>query len=379
MKHDFDTQVDRTGTASAKWEKYSGRDIIPMWVADMDFVSPNAIIAAMQKRTAHGVFGYTMASDELIQVVLDRLKSRYAWDVDASWLVWLPGVITGLNLACRSVGEDGDEVLTATPAYYPFMQAPENSRRQLVTVPMDLTAGCWRFDFERLEQSISSRASVLLLCNPFNPLGRVLSKQELAEISRICLKHDLVICSDEIHSDLILDTDKVHTPTATLSREVAEKTITLFAPSKTFNLPGLSCAVAVIANAELRNRFKREAQGIVPHVNILGYAAAHAAYSECDDWLTELLDYLRGNRDYLEREIESIAGLRMSHVEATYLAWIDTSATELPNPTAFFESAGVGVSDGARFAGPGYVRLNFGCSRSTLQEAVERIKSALSA
>lgn len=377
MTYDFDTRVDRSDTNSAKWDKYKGRDVIPMWVADMDFASPAAIIDALQTRTAHGVFGYTTASEGLTQVVVNRLRDRYAWDVDASWLVWLPGVISGLNLACRCIGEDGDEVITATPAYYPFLQAPENSRRQLITVPMDLSAGCWRFDVDRFEQSISSRARVLLLCSPFNPLGRVLSSEELTEISRICVQRDIVICSDEIHSDLILDADKVHVPTASLSREVADRTITLIAPSKTFNLPGLSCAVAVIPNAQLRNRFKREAQGIVPHVNTLGYAAAHAAYSECADWLAELLDYLRGNRDYLEREIKSMAGLQMTHVEATYLAWIDTKATGLDDPCRFFEAAGVGLSDGTRFAGAGYVRLNFGCSRSMLQEAVERIKAAL--
>lgn len=377
MKYDFDTRVDRHNTTSVKWDKYKGRDIIPMWVADMDFMSPPAIIDALQRRTAHGVFGYTTASERLIQVVLDRLKNRYAWDVDPSWLVWLPGVISGLNLACRSVGEDGDEVITATPAYYPFLQAPRNSRRRTITVAMNLTAGCWRFDFDRFEQSISSRARMLLLCNPFNPLGRILSRQELVEISRICLQRGLVICSDEIHSDLILDADKVHIPTATLSPEVAEKTITLFAPSKTFNLPGLSCAFAVIPDAQLRSRFESEARGIVPHVNTLGFTAIHTAYSECADWLVELLDYLRGNRDYLESEIKSMAGLRMTHVEATYLAWIDTRDTGLDDPCGFFESAGVGLSDGSRFAGPGYVRLNFGCSRSTLQQAVARMKAAI--
>jgi len=377
MKYDFDALVDRHDTGSIKWDRYKGRDIIPMWVADMDFTSPPAIIEAVQRRAAHGVFGYTVASDQLIQVVLDRLKDRYAWDLDPSWLVWLPGVISGLNLACRCVGEVGDEVITTTPIYYPFLQAPENSRRQLVTVPMKLSAGSWRFDLERLEESISSRTRVLLLCNPFNPLGKVLTRQELVELSDICLRRGLVICSDEIHSDLILDADKAHIPTATLDRGVAEKTITLIAPSKTFNLPGLSCAVAVIPDSHLRNRFKREAQGMIPNVNTLGYEATYAAYSECADWHNELLGYLRGNRDYLESEIKLIPGLQMTHVEATYLAWIDTSATGLYEPCGFFESFGVGLSDGNQFGGAGYVRLNFGCRRSLLQEAVERIKSAL--
>lgn len=379
MKYDFDVPVDRRDTASIKWDKYKSSDIIPMWVADMDFMSPPPVIEALQRRIAHGVFGYTVAPEQLIQIVLDRLNERYAWDVDPNWLVWLPGVISGLNLACSCVGEAGDEVITTSPIYYPFLQAPENSRRQIVTAPMSFSDGCWRFDFQRLEQSISSRARVFLLCNPFNPLGRVLTRQELSEISRICLQKDLVLCSDEIHSDLILDADKLHIPAATLGREVAEKTITLISPSKTFNLPGLSCAVAVIPDSQLRNRFRKEAQGMVPHVSLLGYVAAHAAYSECADWHVELLDYLRGNRDYLESEIKQISGLQMTHVEATYLAWIDTRSTGLDNPSGFFETHGVGLSDGSRFGGPGYVRLNFGCSRSLLREAVERIKSALQA
>ena len=377
MKYDFDNPIDRTDTASVKWDRYKGDDIIPMWVADMDFQSPLPVIDALQRRTAHGVFGYTIATDRLIHVVLDRLKTRYEWDVDPDWLVWLPGVIPGLNLACRCVGEDGDEVVTTTPIYYPFLQAPENSRRQLVTAPMNYSAGCWSFDFERLQESISSRTRVLLLCNPFNPLGRVLSRQELVEVSRICSQRDLVICSDEIHCDLVLDADKVHIPIATLGPDVAERTITLISPSKTFNLPGLSCAIAVIPDAKLRNRFKREAQGMVPHVSTLGYVAAHAAYSECAEWHAELLDYLRGNRAYLEREIGAMAGLQMAHVEATYLAWIDTRATGIDDPCSVFEALGVGLFDGDRFGGPGFVRLNFGCRRSLLEQAVERIKSAL--
>jgi cystathionine beta-lyase len=374
---DFDTPVERRGTASMKWEKYKDRDVIPMWVADMDFRSPPAVIRAIEQRTADGVFGYTLTPQALNEQVVNTLRQTYDWTVKPEWLVWLPGLVTGLNVACRAVGEDGDDVMTAVPVYPPFLSAPGFSRRTLTRVPLKEKDNRWQFDFERLEQMITARTRMFILCNPHNPVGRVYTRSELTELAGICSKHNIVICSDEIHCGLILDEDKTHVPTATLDPEVAARTITLMAPSKTFNLPGLGCAFAVISDKSLRRRFKSCMAGIVPRPNVLGYAAAMAALTECADWHAALLDYLRGNLVTITGVVEQMAPLSIAPVEATYLAWIDMRDSGLENPAKFFEAAGVGLQDGIEFDGPGFVRLNFGCPRSLLAKALERMKAAM--
>jgi cysteine-S-conjugate beta-lyase len=374
---DFDTLVERRGTASVKWDRYKGRDILPMWVADMDFKSPPAVVRALCQRAEEGVFGYTLPPERLGDVIVARLAEAYGWQVAPEWLVWLPGLVTGLNVACRAVGEDFDAVMTAVPVYPPFLSAPGFSRRELITVPLKEAHLRWTFDFDRLEAMITDKTRLFILCNPHNPVGRVFSREELHQLAVICQRHDIVICSDEIHCDLILDTDKAHLPTATLGPEVAARTITLMAPSKTFNLPGLGCAFAVISDKQLRARFKRAMAGIVAHPNLMGYAAALAAYRECADWRAALCDYLRGNREVVAKAISEMAPLAMGPVEATYLAWIDLRASGIEKPTPFFESAGVGLQDGIEFGGPGFARLNFGCPRSRLEQALARIKAAL--
>ncbi len=374
---DFDTPVERRGTASMKWEKYKGQDVIPMWVADMDFRSPPAVIRAIAQRTADGVFGYTLTPQDLNHQVVAMLRQTYDWTVEPEWLVWLPGLVTGLNVACRAVGEDGDDVMTAVPVYPPFLSAPAFSRRKLTKVPLKENDNRWQFDFERLEEMVTARTRMFILCNPHNPVGRVYTRNELTELAAICLRHNIVICSDEIHCGLILDKDKIHVPTATLSPEVAAHTITLMAPSKTFNLPGLGCAFAVISDRTLRRRFKSSMAGIVPRPNVLGYAAAMAAFTECADWQAALLDYLRGNLAAIARAIRQMPPLSIAPVEATYLAWIDMRASGLKNPAKFFEEAGVGLQDGVEFDGPGFVRLNFGCTRSLLQTALARMQAAM--
>jgi cystathionine beta-lyase len=377
MNFDFDSPVDRHLTASLKWERYKNKDIIPLWVADMDFSSPSLVIDALTRRVEHGVFGYGIAPAGLVDVVCEMLSRRYAWQVEPQWLVWLPGLVSGLNVACRSVGKEGDEVMTLVPVYPPFLTAPENSRRELVTIPLKAGQEKWEIDFIRLEQSITKKTRLLLFCNPHNPVGRVFKRQEIVELVSLCNKHDIIICSDEIHCDLILDSDKVHVPTATVSPEAAERTITLMAPSKTFNIPGLGCSFAVISNKSLRNKFLQAMAGIVPEVNILGFSATEAAYRDGWDWLHALITYLRENCQLVEEEIGSMDHLTMHHVEATYLAWIDARKLGEISPGRFFESFGVGLSEGSEFGSPGFVRLNFGCRRSLLQEALKRMKSAV--
>jgi len=374
---DFDTIIDRSGTSSEKWDRYPGRDIIPLWVADMDFRSPQGVIDALHRRVEHGVFGYTHPPDSLVEAVLQHLQRDFSWQVSPEWLVWLPGLVCGLNVLCRGVGEEGDEVITFTPVYPPFMSAPTLNGRTTVRVPLVLREGRWVADLEALERAITPRTRMLLLCSPHNPVGRAWALEELRQFAEVALRHDLVIGSDDIHAGLILDEGARHTPIATLSPEIASRTITLLAPSKTYNIPGLGCSFAVISDPALRKRFIKGAGRIVPHVNILGYTAAEAAYRFGEKWRQALLDYLRGNRDLVQRGIESIPGLATTHVEATYLAWIDTRASGIENPAAFFEQAGVGLSDGADFGGPGFVRLNFGCSRPLLAEALGRMARAV--
>jgi cystathionine beta-lyase len=374
---DFDALVERQATASLKWDKYKGRNIIPMWVADMDFRSPPAVLRALHQRVSHGVFGYTIAPLELNDTLITMLKNRYGWMVKSEWLIWLPGLVTGLNVSCRAVGGEGDDVMTAVPVYPPFLTAPENSRRNLIKVPLKEQNNRWGFDFDRLENSITDKTRLFILCNPHNPIGRVFTREELSTLAAICDKHNIVLCSDEIHCDLILDKKRTHIPTATLGPEAAARTITLMAPSKTFNLPGLGCAFAVISEKNLRQRFRKAMAGIVPGVNALGYTAAQAAFENCADWHAGLLEYLRGNCAAVEQAVRQIPHVSMAPVEATYLAWIDMRSTGLEKPAMFFERAGVGLQDGIEFDGPGFVRLNFGCSRRLLKQALKKMTEAM--
>lgn len=376
-QYDFDTIVDRSNSASEKWDKYAGRDIIPLWVADMDFRSPPAVIAALHERVEQGVFGYTHPPQGLVEAVLEHLECDFAWRVQQDWIIWLPGLVCGLNLLCRAVGEIGDEVITFTPVYPPFLSAPTLNGRTTVGVPLQLNGGRWVADLVALEQAITPRTKLLLLCSPHNPVGRAWTRDELQQFAEVAKRHDLIIGSDDIHAGLILDEGTNHVPIATLSPEVARRTITLLAPSKTYNIPGLGCSFAVISDSNLRNKFIKAAGRIVPHVNILGYTAAEAAYRHGEGWRRQLIAYLAGNRDLVTAEINAIPGLSMTHVEATYLAWIDTRPAGIEKPGQFFEKAGVGLSDGADFGAPGFVRLNFGCSRSLLVEALQRMRRSI--
>jgi cystathionine beta-lyase len=347
-----------------------------MWVADMDFQAPPAILESLHKRVEHGIFGYAVPPDELVEVVINRLEAKYQWKIQHSWVVWLPGLVPALNVVCRAFGNDWDEVLTFTPVYPPFLSAPGLCSKKLKTIPLRREADLFTFDVERLENEISSRSKLMLLCNPHNPVGRRYNRQEIESVAEICLKHNIIICSDEIHCDLILDGQE-HIPTATLSDETSANTITLMSPSKTFNIPGLNCAFAIIPNESLRRSFIRNREEIVPDTNALGYTACLAAYRDCEEWRTALIDYLRGNRDVVYRFInEEIPRLSMDNVEATYLAWIDARRSGMPDPALFLERAGVGLSDGKHFQGKGYVRLNFACPRSILLEALDRMKRA---
>ncbi|MHB8972050.1 MAG: MalY/PatB family protein [Pirellulaceae bacterium] len=378
MAYDFDRIINRCGTDSLKWQACHGNDMLPLWVADMDFASPPGVVRALRQRVDHEVFGYSVAVEEVNQAVITWAASHYDWQINSDWIVWLPGLVPGLHLACLAYAAAGEEVLTYVPVYPPFLSAPRVTGRVLKTIPLSCEQGRWCLDLDALASAATGSAKLLLLCHPHNPVGRALCRDELAALAEVCQRHDLVVCSDEIHCDLMLEPRR-HIPLASLGDDIANRTVTLMSPAKTFNTPGLNCGLAVIPNASLRRRFQRAARGLVPHPGALGYAACRAAYAEGEDWRVELLEYLRGNRLQLETFLaERLPMFQMSSVEATYLAWLDTRWLGMRNNVQFFEAAGVKLSDGAMFQGHGFMRLNFGCPLATLLEALERIHRAVS-
>jgi cystathionine beta-lyase len=385
MTFNFDTPPTRVGTDSQKWLKYAGRDILPMWVADMDFEVAPVITAAIRRRLDHPIFGYARPVKASVDAVLDALAARYRWKVDPSWLVWLPGLVTGLNVAARAFAEPGEEVLSLSPVYPPFTMAPTYQGRTPKSVPLVLDAAArrWGIDWAALEAAVTPQTKVFYFCHPHNPVARVWTHDEVVRLAEFSARHGLVLLSDDIHCDLLLEPGAEHEPFAVAAPEHAARTVTFMAPSKTFNVPGLGTAFAVIPDAALRARFAKASAGIVAEVNALGYVACEAAYRDGEPWRKALLEYLRGNRDLLVRTLTSdLPGVRLeAPIEATYLAWLNVSDLGLAQPAKHFEDHGVGLSDGAPFgAKPGtHVRINFGCPRSTLAEGLARMKAALAA
>ena len=373
---EFDDAPDRSDSDSSKWEKYGQRDVIPLWVADMDFRTAPCVIDILRQRVEHGIFGYTQPPKQLPLVVAAAMEHDFGWTIDPDWIVWMPSLVVGLNVVSRAFAAPGEEVLTAIPIYPPFLSAPRYGDRVTVTAPLHEYNGRWLWDFDALEKSVSPKTRTLLLCSPHNPTGRVWSQDELRELASFCERHDLVLASDEIHSGLVLDPDKKHIPIASLG-EISERTVTLLSASKTFNLPGLGCAFAIVSNEKLRSKIQRTMRGIVHHIGALGFFATMAAFRDGKAWQLALVDYLRENRDLVEAQLSSMPGLRTWHVEATYLAWIDAREMSVSDPAAFFEEAGVGLYDGKLFDAPGYLRLNFACPRARLEHALERMREAL--
>ena len=381
MHYDFDRCIARRGSGAYKWDDHDG-DVLPLWVADMDFCSPEPVVRALRERTEHGVFGYTRPSHELYEVVRARLQRLYDWEVQAEDILFLPGVVTGFNLACHAIGAPGDGVLVQPPVYYPFLAAPRHAGRTLQCAEVQLQGTRYGIDFDAFENAIDDRTRLFILCNPHNPVGRVYERDELSRMAEICLRHDVVICSDEIHCDLVYSGHR-HLPIASLAPEIAQRTITLMAPSKTFNIAGLKCSFAVVQNPDLRARFRSAHAGLVSGISIFGYTAALAAYRDGQEWLDQVVAYLEANREATRRYVaEHLPSIGMIVPEGTYLAWFDCRKTSLGEaPGKFFlREARVALNEGSHFGagGEGFVRLNFGCPRGTLVEALERMRAALS-
>lgn len=376
MAFNFDEWIDRRHSDSSKWNKFA-ENVLPMWVADMDFRSPPCILEALQARVRQGVFGYGKRPYELIDVLTERLASRYQWRIKPEWLVFLPGVVSGLNLCVRALTAASESTIAPTPIYPPFRKASELARRTQINAPLRLTEKRWTLELEALTASMTGNEKLLMLCNPQNPGGTVYRRHELEQHLAFAQRHELIVCSDEIHCDLLLEPGVTHIPFATLSEDAAQRSVTLISPSKTFNIAGLGASVAVIPNPELRRKFKAERAGIVPEVDILALTAAEAAWRGGEAWIQALLVYLRANRDRLTQAVNATPGLTMISPEATYLGWVDASGLGVENPAAFFFNAGLGFSPGIDFGEQQFIRINFGCTAAVLAEALSRLQTAV--
>jgi cystathionine beta-lyase len=386
MTYDFDTPIDRRSSESIKWRKFE-EDVLPLWVADMDFRSPPQVIQALHERIEHGVFGYPVGSrpgdlPELRRLIVERMAERYQWNIDPDDILFQPGVGTAFKLASLAFASPERAVLVQTPLYPPLLNLAQTTavlgrEAELVREP----DGSYQIDLEAFEAAVRDQTSLFILCNPHNPTGRVFRREELECMAEICLRHGVLICSDEIHCDLLY-TGQRHTPIASLDPEVARRTVTLMAPSKTFNLAGLKFSFTIVQDPELKQRFLNAGSGLGGWANLTGLTAAQAAYQHGGEWLEQLMAYLEGNRDFLAAFVqEELPGVCLAKPEGTYLGWLDCREMDVEgSPCEFFlKEAQVALGDGREFGsgGEGFVRLNFGCPRSLLAEALERMKRAL--
>ncbi|MBI4787420.1 MAG: putative C-S lyase [Chloroflexi bacterium] len=387
MQYNFDEVIDRTQTDSAKWARNradSGvADVIPMWVADMDFQSPAPVIQALVRRAQHGIFGYPRRWDSYYDAITGWLHRRHGWDIQRDWIVNAPGVVNALTLAIQALSKPGDKIVVQPPVYHPFYPIVQNHGRQIVLNPLRWENQRYVMDLENLERQIDGRTKLLILCNPHNPVGRVWTRAELEALGEFCARHNLLILSDEIHCDLILREHR-HTPIAALSDELAQRTLTFIAPSKTFNLAGLATSVVIAPNEKLRAELSRTIEDYGLHIgNVFGIRALEAGYREGEEWLDQLLVYLEGNVRFAVRFIEErIPRIKPICPEGTYLLWLDCRALGLDRAalnTLMRQKARVALQDGADFGigGEGFQRLNFACPRSILEQGLARIEAAV--
>ncbi len=393
MQHDFDSLVDRRGTSSTKWERtgrlFGSDDVLPMWVADMDLPCPEPVLEALRARLEHPILGYTFPPESLYEAVVDRMERAYGWTVERDWIVFVPGVVNALYAAITALTDPGDQVVIQPPVYYPFFGAVRNTGCHVVSNQLVRSGDRYFMDLEALPGEFatsdrfpgrSHRIRALVLCSPHNPVGRVWSQHELRQLAEICVKHDCAIISDEIHCDLLVG-DLKHTVTSTLSSEIQQRTITLMAPSKSFNLAGLQASFAIIPDPVWRRRFAKARTG-QPGVNTLGLVAMEAALRHGDPYLEQLNAYLRGNVDLFINGLETLDGVTPIRPEGTYLIWVDMSGLGLDDEQLgrfLVEQAGIATDFGHAFGpgGGGYQRFNLGCPRSLVEQALERLHDAI--
>ncbi|MEH7387173.1 MalY/PatB family protein [Bacillus sp. JJ1521] len=387
MKYNFDESIDRLRTNSVKWDEvenlFGDKEILPMWVADMDFKVPQPVIDALQKRVEHGIFGYTIRPDSYYEATVGWMKRRHNWTIEKDWICFTPGVVPALGIIVQNFTNPGDKIVIQQPVYYPFMSVIEKNAREIVNNPLRFENGRYYMDFDELEKKIDPSVKMIIISNPHNPVGRVWTKDELTKLGEICLKHNILVVSDEIHSDLIYKGND-HIPFASISEEFAQNSITCTAPSKTFNLAGLQISNIIIPNQELRESFNKALEDrFIGMTNTFGVTALIAAYEEGDEWLDQLIDYLQGNLDFLKKYIKvNIPEVKVIEPEATYLVWLDCrelglDAKELEH--VIQKQGKVAFDEGYIFGkvGEGYTRINIACPRSLLEEGLKRFSQAI--
>jgi cystathionine beta-lyase len=387
MNYNFDEWIDRTGTSASKWDtiesRYAGKGVIPMWVADMDFKSPQPVIDALVKRAEHGIFGYTVRSASLLDSVVGWLSRRHGWKIDKKWISHSPGVVAALSVLVRAFTDPGDSIIIQPPVYHPFYSVIEKQGRNLVVNPLQFDGLHYHMDFDHLQSILTKDTKMLILCNPHNPVGRVWTEEELRRLGDICLKHNVLIVSDEIHHDLVFK-EYTHIPIGSISKEFADQTITCIAPSKTFNLAGLHTSFLIIPNSDLKKRFDIElANSFIGGADVFGVVAAEVAYQQGDDWLDQVIEYIRGNLDYLTAYLEKhIPEIKVIPPQGTYLVWLDCRELGM-DPKALnrfmVEKARLALNDGTMFGpgGEGFQRINIACPRAILRKALQQLEDAV--
>lgn len=388
MKYDFDAVIDRHATGSVKWdlaeELFGEKDLLPLWIADMDFQSPQPVIDALTARAAHGIYGYAACPPSYYESAIQWIKKRQGWLIDKEWMVLCPGIVPALNMLIQTFSASGDKVIVQQPVYYPFMQAIENNGRQILNSPLLLENNTYRMDFDDLEKKARDpHAKLLVLCSPHNPVGRVWTKEELVALGDICLKHGILIISDEIHADLLFK-GYCHVPLAGLSEAFLMQSITCVSPSKTFNLAGLQTANVIIADRKKREAFDGTlARNGLKGPNAFGAAALEAAYLHGEEWLAQAMDYIQENYLFLKKFVEKrIPRINVIEPEATYLVWLDFRELNLSGRAlrkVLLKQARVALDDGYIFgaAGEGFERINIACPRTVLEEGLQRIARAV--
>ncbi|MBN2758706.1 MAG: PatB family C-S lyase [Bacteroidales bacterium] len=385
--YNFDENIDRQNTNSIKYDLrkaiFGSENIIPMWVADMDFKTPDFIMKAIKKRTEHEILGYTTRNDSFYQSVIQWINKKHEWEIQKNWISFSPGVVPALSFSVLAFTKPGDKIIVQPPVYFPFFSSVQNNGRQLVYNELKNINGNYFFDIENLKNQIDSRVKMLFLCNPHNPVGRVWTKTELTEIANICVENDILIVSDEIHSDFIFKPNK-HIPIASISDEIAEKTITTFAPSKTFNIAGLSSSIVIIKNKKLKETYDNLLNDLhLNNGNIFGNIALETAYNNGDEWLNQLLNYLEENIDFADNFIKNnIKKIKFKRPESTYLLWLDFRDFKLSDNQLnnfLVNKAKIGLSKGEMFGqgGNGFQRMNIACSKNILEKALNQLKKAI--
>ena len=387
---DFDTVIDRRDTKSLKYDFAVSRgrpkDVLPLWVADMDFKTSSYIIEVLEDTVKHGIFGYSESDEEYFNVVSSWMKRRYDWDVKENWLIKTPGIVYALAMAVRAYTEEGDAVLIQQPVYYPFSEVVEDNKRRLVINELvQHEDGKYYIDYEDFEKKIvSENVKLFILCNPHNPVGRVWTKEELATIGDICLKHNVIVVSDEIHADFVFA--RKHTVFANVKEEYKDISIVCTSPSKTFNIAGLQVSHIFIANDELRKSFVEQVNGTgYSQLNLQGLVACEAAYKYGDEWLDAVLKVIRSNAEYVDAYLkEKLPKVKMTELEGTYLVWLDFreyGLSDIELNRMIIHKAGLWLDRGSLFgkAGEGYQRINIACPRSILTEALDKLVSVFGA